>query len=271
MKNFLFLLFLIQLFFAPLNAQVVIGTDPSEVSAEKEQSQSTVVSPSGEKKITLTKEDREKILAIFKKIYPDKSVQALNYSLNKHLVDGSIVLNPKENKELEDFLATGPDRGLFDKIQDYAMGGNANTVFAVVDDLRAAFAENPLSVVPKAQVKETLLKQWEGKTLGNLLKNNPRLLEFFAALITDRVAVGKLLDIFQKRSELKYFIVLVVLAQIMCVLAFFALFKQSTIVGRIFKRTLLMFGVNAILLLYFVWRFYPEVSPTITIFHQSFF
>ncbi len=272
MKYFLFLIFLFHILVSnSVVAQVVIGEDPAETAAAEKEKSETTIGPAGEKKVAIGKDDRAKILSILKRMHPDKSVQALNHSLNKYLVDGRVILSAGESKELDDFLATEPEKGFLDKMQDYAMGGNSDAIFAVVDDLRSAFAENPMSLVPKEKVKETLLSQWEGKFIGEMLKNNPRVLEFFATMITDKMAVGKLLDIFKKKSELKYFIVLVIIAQVMMILAFFTLFKQSSIMGRIFKRMLLMLSVNAILLLYFIWRFYPEVSPTINIFHQSFF
>ena len=268
------LLLLASLFFmSGVFSQVVIQADPSDETPDATNTAPT--SPISEelssRKVTYAKEDREKILVLLKKIYPEKSFSALNHILAKHMDEGAIELSAQENKELADVMSKEPDQSLVDKIQEFALGGSdTNGLFTGIEQVRKAFAENPLSLVPKDQVKETLLKQWEGKILGDIFKNNPKILEFFSSLVIDKTAVPKLLDIFQKKNELKYFTVLVVIAQLMCLLAFFTLFKESSLLGRLLKRAILMMVVNGILVLYFIWRFYPEVSPTLSIFHQSF-
>jgi hypothetical protein len=276
-KKIFFLIAFVQFVCCHVHAQVVIEADPSDAPSESATNKNSTVSSQVDdvkttKKISYNKEDREKALALLKKFFPDKSFSALNHLMSRYLEDGALVLTPEENKELSDVVAKEPDQSLVDKIQDFALGGSdTKGLFAGIEELRKAFAENPLSLVPKDQVKETLLKQWEGKFLGNVFRNNPKVLDFFATLVIDKNAVPKLLDIFQKKNELKYFTVLVVIAQLMCLLAFFTLFKQSGLLGRFFKRTILMLSVNALLILYFIWRFYPEVSPTLSIFHQAFF
>lgn len=255
-------------------AQVEIGADPADTNLESGAAvkKNNSDSPVTAKTLSYNKEDREKVLVILKKFYPDKSYSTLNHLLSKHMVEGSVVLSAEETQLLADVVAKDPDQGLIDKISEFALGkSDTDGLFAGIEQIRTAFAENPLSLVSKEQVKETLMKQWEGKFLGGVFKNNPKVLEFFSSLVIDKVAVPKLLDIFHKKSELKYFTVLVVIAQLMCLLAFFTLFRQSSLLGRVFKRTLLMLGVNCILILYFIWRFYPEVSPTISIFHKTFF
>lgn len=257
-------------------SQVNIGEDPTDAPMDKtvvQDQDERTITPS-EKKIIYDKDDREKVLAVLKKIYPEKNFKDLNIELSKYLEAGGITLSIDENLELSELLSKEPDQSFIDKIKDFAFGFGSNNsmgVFDGIDHLRATFAENPLSLVPKEQIKETLLSQWEGKPMGKVFKEYPKVLEFFAALMVDKKAVPKLLDIFIKKNELKYFTILVVLSQVMCLLAFFTLFKNSSWLGRVFKRMLLMLGVNAVLLIYFVWRFYPEVSPTLGIVHQSFF
>lgn len=261
-------------------AQVVIGGDPSDVNADQDKHQATSEqnnqklgsssAANGEKIISFIRDDREKTLAILKKMNPGKSIEELNLLISKHVTNDQLKLSSDEGKEIESFLSKEMNKGFTDKIQDFAIGNKADAMFAAVNDMRAAFAENPLALIPKDKVKETLLTQWEGKFIGKLLTNNPRILEFFASFITDKVALNKLLDIFIKKKELKNFTFLVILAQIMSVLAFFLLFKQSSPLGRIFKRIILMLGVNIMLIAYFCWRFYPEVSPTISIFKNTF-
>lgn len=278
-RSFLSFYFII-LFITVLNssAQVSIGSDPTdETSANKTlKNEVDLNKAKGELSYEFKKEDREKALVILKKVYPQKSFKDLNELLGSYMQAGFIQVSEKEKLELSEVMSKEPDESFFTIFTNKTFFGGKDekgesSLFAGIDQIRAAFEKNPLSLVSKDQVKETLLKQWEDKWIGQYLKESPKALEFLARFLTDKEAVPKLLDITKKKNELKYFSILVVLAQVMLLLAFFTLFKGQPLLVKFFKRFCLTLAVNAILIIYFMWRFDTEVSPLTRIISDVFF
>lgn len=259
-----------------LYAQVSIGVDPSDESLNKSDTKSEPKEVSSDLKYDFDKKDREKALVVLKRVFPSKSYKDLNVILGSHMESGAIIVTDKEKSEITEVMSKEPDESFFTTLANKAFFGGKDekgesSLFAGMDQIRAAFEKNPLSLISKDQVKETLLKQWEGKWIGQYLKESPKVLEFLARFLTDKEAVPKLLDITKKKNELKYFSILVVLAQVMLLLAFFTLFKDQPFFVKFIKRFFLTIAVNAILILYFLWRFDAETSPLTRIFSDVFF
>lgn len=124
--------------------------------------------------------------------------------------------------------------------------------------------QNPLSFVPKEEIKSMILSRTTGSRLNSFLKNNPKYLEMAIEIFQDKEALSSLASIINSPDKLKKY-------GFICLFVFvvgFLINLKSDGMG-ILKKILLKLGVTLASIVcnfvIFYYLFEKELHPTITI------
>lgn len=277
-----------------VHAQHVIIGDEQEISKNnlqrsheaKDQMGSNHNDSDSAEEVTLevSADEKKKILILLKKIFPQKSWNELHQQLMEQLKENKLTLSKAEIKKLYDVTLQNekPNQGSFsslvnsalnNKIENLAVGTAGNPMADSLRQMSDAFKNNPMAMLSKDDVKKMIIAsaQAKSKSYGEFMEHSPKLLEFFAEMITDKVAMPSLLSIFKREADLKQCAILGLVIQFMLMLSFFALFRYQSFIARFSKRFLLYVFCNGLLFYYYWYQFNVELTPTWLIIKRIFF
>jgi hypothetical protein len=214
----------------------------------------------------------------------DQEAKERDNVLQKYRVneDGSLAgEKPKGDPELDkavddtlnDFKSADSDSG--DDKKETAKSGKIEESFiskmmpGMMKSMVQKFLKtNPFSKMSKDEVKSMLLVQVEGKAVGKILKNNPRLLSGVVDWVRHPTALPQLMGIANEPKKVKYYGILVVFVFLVSFILNL-LNSDGSIIRRIIFKLGITVGALGVNLGLFYLFFSDELGPTIDVIMQN--